>query len=861
MARSDDATIAPAAVTTPQTPAFTPGQVVADRYRMIGLLGRGGMGEVYRADDLTLGTAVALKFLPLETSRDEVALARFHAEVRIARQVSHPHVCRVFDIGTVGDRTFLSMEYVDGEDLATLLRRIGRLPSQKALELARQMCAGLAAAHEQGVLHRDLKPANIMVDGHGRARITDFGLAVVGAPQTAEFAGTPAYMAPEVLAGQAASVRSDLYALGLVLYEMFTGETPFHATTIHEWRSVHADTEPAPPRTHVGEVDPIVERAILGCLAKDPAHRPRSALALALQLPGGDPLAAAVAAGETPSPEMVAAAGGDAVVSPRLAGFGLGACLVGLFVLVLLAPYSTDFGLAPMTRGPAVLRDRAQEIARAFGYTSEPVEEVVWLERDYGPIRWMADHLPSVEGRRRMRAHGTPVLFTLRQSDSPLVPQHANGMVLADSPPVAPGSADVRVVVDGMGRLRTFQATPHNREGGATSGMPDIGVVFQRAGLERDRFADVAATQVPPVAFDARHEWDGSRADFPEMPLHLSVAWFDGRIVWAEISGLWREAAPLSSSRSLAVQIVLAGFILLTAGIAVELVRRNLKAGRGDRKGAARLAAFTCVLGAATYVSQTNFAFGAPFGPVSLVFGAASRAVSGALYIWLLYMAIEPSGRRRVPSLLVGWARLLEGRLQDAGVARDVLVGLCAGIWLACLMHFVNALPGWIDLSAQTPVPGFTAATRVGGLINRVAPPAAMLGAVEEGLTAGLPLFLTVVIARTLLRPRFAMLISGVIFTLMMSGAENPWVETPFAIAAGALMSWLVHSFGLLSFMTLWATFRLLVYGSALVIVPSTWMSPYVWMTIIGIVALAITAHRLATGGRIPFAANRARSL
>ncbi len=203
---------------------FTPGAILAERYRIIGLLGRGGMGEVYRADDLKLGQPVALKFLPRHLAEDQDRLERFYAEVRIARQVSHPNVCRVYDVGEMDGQQYLSMEYVDGEDLASLLKRIGRLPPDKALDISRELCAGLAAAHERGVLHRDLKPANVMVDGRGRARITDFGLAIAaGEVVEGEVSGTPAYMAPEQLAGKGASVRSDVYALGLVLYELYTG--------------------------------------------------------------------------------------------------------------------------------------------------------------------------------------------------------------------------------------------------------------------------------------------------------------------------------------------------------------------------------------------------------------------------------------------------------------------------------------------------------------------------------------------------------------------------------------------------------------------------------------------------------------
>jgi len=137
---------------------FTPGMVLAGRYRIIGLLGRGGMGEVYRADDLKLGQAVALKFLPKGLADDPVRRERFYAEVRIARQVSHPNICRVYDISELDGRHFLTMEYIDGEDLASLLKRIGNLHGTKAFDVARQLCAGLAAAHNKGVLHRAYGP-------------------------------------------------------------------------------------------------------------------------------------------------------------------------------------------------------------------------------------------------------------------------------------------------------------------------------------------------------------------------------------------------------------------------------------------------------------------------------------------------------------------------------------------------------------------------------------------------------------------------------------------------------------------------------------------------------------------------------
>jgi eukaryotic-like serine/threonine-protein kinase len=251
------------------------------------------MGEVYRADDLRLGHAVCLKFLSLAPAQDKVKLRRFLREVRLARQISHPNVCRVHDIGESDGHYYISMAYIDGENLASLLRRVGRLPIDKALAVAHELCAGLAAAHDQGILHLDLKPANVMVDGRGRAIITDFGIALPAeAALRGSRAGTPAYMAPEQREGRELTIQTDLFALGLVLYEAFTGRHARGSPT----NSLNADDEreTVRPSQFAQDIAPSIERTILACLAYDPGDRPRSAIDVSSALPGGDRLADAI---------------------------------------------------------------------------------------------------------------------------------------------------------------------------------------------------------------------------------------------------------------------------------------------------------------------------------------------------------------------------------------------------------------------------------------------------------------------------------------------------------------------------------------------------------------------------------------
>jgi tetratricopeptide (TPR) repeat protein len=317
----DDEPLAP-----PSEPTFSPGEVFAGRYRMITRLGRGGIGDVWRADDLVLGTAVALKLIP---ATGPVGRERLLNEVRLARQITHPNICRVFDVGEADGWVFFSMELVRGEDLAALLRRVGRLPSEKVTDVARQLCAGLAAAHAQGVLHRDLKPANVLIDNDGVVRLSDFGIAIPRTDAGAHFhTGTPGYMAPEQrTAGGALSERTDLYSLGLVLYELLTGRHPLQGRDRH--------VVPPPPSSIVPNVDPRLQRVVMQMLALEPAQRPASAgtVAAALPEPGTRP-------GTAP---VLPAVTRDRRATWWLAGLGMAA-------IVAVAAIASSFFVTPGAR-------------------------------------------------------------------------------------------------------------------------------------------------------------------------------------------------------------------------------------------------------------------------------------------------------------------------------------------------------------------------------------------------------------------------------------------------------------------------------------------------------------------------------
>jgi len=689
---------------------FIPGTMLAGRYRIVGLLGRGGMGEVYRAEDLKLGQAVALKFLPAEVMHRADRLARFHQEVRLARQVSHPNVCRVHDIGETGGQHFLSMEYIDGEDLASLLRRIGRLPSDKALELARQLCAGLAAAHDRGVLHRDLKPANVLIDGRGRAHLADFGLADLTdrRPDTSEIAGTPGYMAPEQQEGREVTTRTDVYALGLVLYEMFTGKRALTVDGAPLGARAQNGAPPASPSTHIPDLEPAIERVILRCLERNPARRPPSAIAVAAALPGGNPLAAAIAAGETPSPDMVAAAGEAGTLSPAIGALCFAGVLIGLIVLAPLMRDVSLIGLTKIEFGPQTLTERAHTVLRNLGYADPPADEAIGYATDIDYLQYIDEHDRSPT---RWRALGTPqppaLLFWYRQSPRGLVPVGGANIVTRLNPPTT-RSGMLSLTLDRTGRLVSLLAVPVQiqtpQEGaGASTSTPaaDWQSLFTEARLPVAQFSPVRPRWIPPIFADARAAWEGAYPERPDVPIRIEAAAALGKPVYFEIVAPWtrtrnEDVDPGSTSGErvgLLMRTVVGPFL---STVAVLLALRNLRLGRGDRRGAMRLSMFILAAGVVSNTLETGDLAMLTRGPV-LVFYVP-------VFVWLLYIALEPHLRRVWPDTMIGWSRLLAGSLRDPLVGRDVLVGVLVAIGAGLIFALHTLLRGWTGRPLQFPV-------------------------------------------------------------------------------------------------------------------------------------------------------------
>jgi serine/threonine-protein kinase len=823
---------------------FLPGTLLGGRYRILTLLGRGGMGEVYRATDLTLGQSVALKFLPEEASRNQRLLERFHGEVRVARLVSHPNVCRVYDIGEIEGMPFISMEYVDGEDLASLLTRIGRLPADKAVETARKLCAGLAAAHDRGVIHRDLKPANIMMNKRGEVVIMDFGLAAIASELTGPEArnGTPAYMSPEQLKGSAVTPKSDLYALGLVLYELFTGKRPYDAQSVQHLLDLQEAVHLTSMTSVAADIDPAVEKVIRRCLDPDPARRPSTALTVLTALPGGDPLAAALAAGETPSPEMVAAAGKVEGMPRHYSVPCLALVVAFLIATIPIRQIRTGMVHGGLDQPPDVLAHQGRELSAAFGYPDRPGDSAVWLQ-NRGEMLGYLRHQPAPRNWEQLTAWEPAIAAVYREGIRPLNAEPMGYVDTSHPPQLTPGMT--RVTLDGNGKLLDFSGAP-------PFGKPDPPVpvtpeaVFRVARLEMSTFSEVTPLQKPFAAFDQWRAWKGPHPHLPNTQIQIEIAWWKGRVVRVLVLYPWQQKPFTAADTGVNIHlrdVWIPTLVGTGAFFVVLLARRNWMLQRADRQGAFRIAAASFLLSGIAWVGHVH-----PIADESMLnLGKAAVAdwLMGAAVLWFAYLAIEPEVRARWPHSVVTWNRVLAGRWLDAQVGSHILIGAAVGtgIWIffkgAAILLFGTREPSNWDVNLS-----YFLGTRhwIGS----------QAGNVNDALSLGLFVFLTIFGMRHMLRRDWLAAIGAAVLYTVAQGEvadSGSWVLAVLYGAAFATLIFVLLRCGLV------ATISAMVFVDAMngVVLGTDWHAWYVpasLATLLLLIGIAIFAFWRSLGGR-----------
>ena len=802
------------------------------------------MGEVYRADDLELGQPVALKFLMKGAVRDPVALNRFRGEVRSARQITHPNVCRVYDIGEHGGRTFYSMEYVDGEDLSSLLRRIGRLPPAKANELAQQICAGLAAAHSRHILHRDLKPSNILIDGRGHAHIADFGLATRANEDTGEVAGTPAYMAPEQFRGDPATTRTDLYALGLVLYELYAGSRPFEGASFAECKHQHQQGIPRPLVETVRDLDPGIEQTILNCLERDPAKRPPSVLAVSAGLPGGNPLAAMIAAGETPPPEMVAASGEAGALSKASALLLSAAMLLCIGVTIYFARYAHLINLFPVDKSPEYLSDRAHDLASSLGDVPAPADDAWWFSQSNDDDRMLSE-TPSPQRYRDVGSIYPSVLqFHYRQSPRPLPSTSHRSISPLDPAPYY--SDEIALALDTRGRLISFSEIPPEKSNRtADDRVQDWGPFWQAASLNPEDLTPIPALWTPDVAADHSFAWRGEAQGYR---FEVHAASRQGTPVFFQIVrpeqapsrmvGAWTPAG----NRFSAIVFGILGVATLLCSL--YFAYQNLRSGRGDRRGALRFACTSYTISFIFLILTAHHLYDVGYEWAWLE-AAIGTAAGIPIAMAVFYLALEPYIRRTWPELLVSWARLLSGHFTDPLVGRDVFLGILLGAAQVSLWVSLVAAPFFLPIRGETPYfdPAALEST------------SAFLGDTLQKLNLGLTdsigaLSVMFLMGKLTKRKWIAATAAGVVWTTLNVSGYNYSLEVPVALVGGAIAAYVLGRLGLLAAFSMFASMFVL------------WSTPFSldfarWYAGRGVFLLLIVAGLAVYGMRVALGSQR----
>jgi hypothetical protein len=630
---------------------------------------------------------------------------------------------------------------------------------------------------------------------------------------------------------------------------MFTGKPAHRADSMAELLKLRRNAESLTnPSQLAADIDPAVERAILRCLDADPKNRPASAMALAASLPGGDPLAAALAAGETPSPEVVAASGSSEGLSPKVAIPVLAAVLAGLAVTCVLMPKIQVAGYVPLENPPEALTVKAREIVRSLGYTARPADSQGGFYYDVSAGQGGRLKAAGPEEWRKVIAQlPSPVLYGYRQSPAALVSQrYLNSGRVNGNDPVPNIVGMVQLTLDPGGHLLLFDAVPPQVEKPGAYPAPDWAPLFAAANFDVAQFKPDEPQWTPLAATDIRAAWTGKYPGVSDLPIRIEVGAFHGRPVHFEVVFPWTRPARVAGARNatLAQQAATLSQSLLSflvMGIAAVLARFNFKAGRGDLRGASRLGIYMGSVSLLKWALSAHHVADAQ--EQNLVTAALADAAYSGLRYWIFYLALEPWVRRYWPQTLVTWSRLLAGRWRDPWVGRDVLFGCLLGVAYGLLFQsfmFLNLMRG-------APPETSVAAANLNGTRFLAWTVARHL---DDAVGAALYFFLILFLLRAVLRKQW---LAGVAFVLIYVAMRSPalgvWYAPFFVLAIWTLLVVAMLRFGV--FATMCLVFFIDTPPDMYFTMDfSAWYGQSSWVVLAIVIAAAAWGFRTSLGGR-----------
>jgi serine/threonine-protein kinase len=593
-------------------------------------------------------------------------------------------------------------------------------------------------------------------------------------------------------------------------------------------------------------VDPVVERVIIRCLERDPRQRPASAAQVAAALPGGDPLAAAIAAGETPSPEMVAASGERHGLRPGNALLLLALTIAGAAAAAALNPAATMLGRAKLNTSPQVLAERVRTFLFDSGYRSSPVDRAFGFVTDDAFLSYWRD---QPQGLQKMDAWGR-ALFWYRESPHPLsrlgLANAPSGHAVTESDPPMSAPGELLVHVDADGRLREFRAVPPQMDQPSRGTPTDWNVLFKHAGLDSADWTAVTPARTPPVYADERAAWEGKSPAIPDVPLRIEAAAHRGRVVSFMIVGPWTDATAPGYALAAAFVVTLLGVLLAGGGF---FAHRNIRSGRGDRRGAFRLVSVLCAIWTTSWLVSADH--------VSTLGEFYGLALSVSLMLltmgltWVMYVSLEPFVRRRWPTVLVSWTRLLAGEWRDPQLGRDVLVGCTAGVGFALFMRILILAPEWFGFDAVQPI-GFRLEP-LGSLGQSLG---AILDSTGAATVLGVGCLFQMFFLRVIMRSErlAATAVAGTLglFVAMSNLYNAPWFFKLGPLVLSAFLVFLLIRFGLVALIValfVWGRFN----QSPVTLDTSAWYAGIGYASLVVIALAAFYGFRTSLGGRRVF--------